>query len=294
MKHLFIILLISLFSCICYSQISPKAVMVKEAHIALNGTLNGAMGGNSRSIIEVALPPNTIEWYYTFTTARNKQSDNRLNTAIELTTKVASLLASSYTAGASVKFEGLAENAIKSLVIPHGAIPINTYVIDGNNSQLFLNGQQFNSYIVGNNTQSVSGSSLIKLNQYSPRLFYIALYNPNVTSGVLIDLEITATVLENENANSFLFNRINLVGKWKDENSTITMQEDGKVTIIWDNQSSANGIWKLDKDQLIFQFYKKNGTLSEPDPYTLITANGVLFKYKHQKSGTVYTSMKML
>ncbi len=294
MKHLFVPLLLMFYCLNCNSQAMPKAVMVTETRIALNGTLNSSMGGNCKTVIEVPLPPNTIEWYYTFTTARNEQSDNRLNRFIGLTTKVASLLASSYAAGASVKFEGLAENAIKAMVIPQGAIAVNAYVVDANNSQLFLNGQQFNSYIGGTHMQSVSGSSLIKLNQYSPRLLYIALYNPNVTSGVLIDVEVTATVLDNENSNGFLFSRSNLIGKWKDENSTITMQEDGKVNILWDNQSSANGIWKLDKDQLIFQLYKKNGILSEPDPYTLITANGVLFKYKHQKSGTVYTSIKIL
>lgn len=294
MKLLFSSLLLLFFTHVSYSQSTPKAVMVKDAHIALNGTINGAFGGNSKATIEVVLPRNTVEWYYSFTTSRNQQSDQNLSTAIGFTTKIASLLASSYTAGASVKFEGLAENAVKSIVIPGGSIPVNTYVTDNYNAQLFTNGKNFNPYIGGTNIQSISGSSLIRVNPFNPGVFYIALYNPNATSGVVINVEVTATVLENQNSNLLLFNRSNLIGKWKDENSTITLQDDGKIRIVWDNQRAASGLWKLESDQLTFQLYKKDGTLSSPDIYTLMEANGFTFKYKHQKTGIIYTAIKQV
>lgn len=172
----------------------PTAVTIKTTTVKLNGTLNASLGGIGKTTIEINLPANTKEWYYSFTTRHDKAAENSTAQAIGLTAKIAGLLASAYTGGSSAVFTGLTESSIKSLAIPGGTIPINAYALDPLDVQDFRNAQRFHCIPGTANESQVNGNALV--NSYLTGTAYIGLINPNARSGVLIDVEVTATVMK--------------------------------------------------------------------------------------------------
>jgi hypothetical protein len=50
----------------------------------LSGGLKSAVGGVSRIQIPITLPPNTVKWMYSFTTAKGESGREYLNTFVQL------------------------------------------------------------------------------------------------------------------------------------------------------------------------------------------------------------------
>jgi hypothetical protein len=50
------------------SQSIRKVVRLDTESVSLNGGIRSDFGGKSRVLIPIDLPPNTVEWYYTFST----------------------------------------------------------------------------------------------------------------------------------------------------------------------------------------------------------------------------------
>ncbi len=198
MKQFFSLLLV--FASVQLSAFSqqttyvPKVVKIKREFVKVNGTLNSTFGGNSRVLIEVPLPRGTVEWYFSFKTTRDKQSEEAIANTIGFTTKVAAVLASSYTGGASVRFAGLAESSIKSIAISKGEVPVNVYAFDLYNSQIFLKGDGSHVLNGSYNVSQSEGNSIVKF--FKTGNAYIGVDNPNFRTGVWVDVEVTATILE--------------------------------------------------------------------------------------------------
>lgn len=261
-------------------------------------TLNSIVGDKSKVLIEVALPPGTVEWYFSFKTRRDKEGEAAMGNAIGLTTKIAALLTSSYTGGASVKFSGLAESAVKSIVITRGEVPINVYAFDLYNAQLFLNGDDRSRVLNGSyNVSKSHGNSIIK--GYNTGTAYIGVDNPNLKTTVWVDVEVTAMVLEkkiindpehvqrnpNEPGYSKTYNKSEFIGTWKDENSTFTMANDGSFSLRFDTGKTLSGKWDLDENQLIFNLFNVQSNTYKKDIYKIIFWDGTNLRYQYIRNG---------
>ncbi|PKG41766.1 hypothetical protein [Psychroflexus sp. MES1-P1E] len=84
-------------------------------------------------------------------------------------------------------------------------------------------------------------------------------------------------------------NKDNLIGKWKDQNSTFTIYENGTILLIFDNGKSLFGNWELTENKLkfVFDFGK---TIDE---YIIIELTDKIFKYKGTKEPTLWSADKI-
>lgn len=84
-------------------------------------------------------------------------------------------------------------------------------------------------------------------------------------------------------------NKDYLIGKWKDQNSTFTIYNNGTILLIFDNGKTLFGNWELTENKLkfIFDFGK---TIDE---YIIIELTDKIFKYKGTKEQTVWSADKI-
>ena len=194
MKHTLLILLCTVFSFTLYSQDSKPKVhtIISERVIKLNGgaraNLGGAFGATSRTYLEIALPPNTIEWHYSFSTCKDGATVAKLNLGMQL----GSLLLNFAPAG--IIFSGLAKEAISHITVPQGAMPINSYIVDGDNLNKFINKKQF-SYLDGTSMLNTMQGETQIANPNSGT-YYLALQNISSLSAVIVKVEVVAIVSE--------------------------------------------------------------------------------------------------
>lgn len=83
-------------------------------------------------------------------------------------------------------------------------------------------------------------------------------------------------------------NKDYLIGKWKDQNSTFTIYNNGTILLIFDNGKTLFGNWEIAENKLkfIFDFGK---TIDE---YIIIELTDKTFKYKGTKEQTVWEANK--
>src|SRR5262245_40357208 len=99
--------------------------IISERIIELNGGLRSQFGRKSRVSLKIDLPPNTVEWYYSFTTRTSASGTENLNLALQL----GAMLTASPT--------GITTMTIKSIKIPTGISSLDVYLCDAQNIQLF-------------------------------------------------------------------------------------------------------------------------------------------------------------
>lgn len=174
-------------------------------------------GKPNRSIVQIALPPNTISWSYylgvgedseaIFRQAEEKANKRKLQlkTAIDITQKTALVDGSGSSALALLALKGYAEFGI-----PAKANNIQYwFVADYENAQLFMQGNQFYQFERGN-------GPLCYKRMESPKTgsFYICLLNDNLMEGIDVHIRISAvTVKENWQKRDVERHKIN---SWKE------------------------------------------------------------------------------
>jgi tetratricopeptide (TPR) repeat protein len=168
---------------------SQEVEIKREAHqlienraYYLNGGLNAAFGGNSRAFIKIDLPPNTVEWYYTFSTSQGKSGAKNLTLAIQL----ASMLTDP---------SGLSSKALSAFSVPQGEASADIYLLDSNNLKGFRekydqNGGTFR-FISEGTVQNVK-QAVVRVDDVKRGTWYLGLRNPSTTTGLNINIEVVA------------------------------------------------------------------------------------------------------
>jgi tetratricopeptide (TPR) repeat protein len=226
-RHL-IFLGISLLNQSLFSQTKQYVhqQIVKERNYHLNNGLRTFVGGKSRTTIKVDLPPNTVAWYYAFTTTKDETGSDLLNLAVQIGTL---LLDESGT---------LAK--IKSQIrIPGGTGVLEVYLLDVKNSDLFLNHDEYNYYREGSVDQIRDG--IIDIDEFKTGTFYIGLKNPSEIDGIDVRIEVVAIVEEQIQNNSTISSNNN--------NSYST------TTNIGNDKPTIDDLKKEISYQLLFQQY---------------------------------------
>lgn len=156
--------------------------LIESRDIYLNGGTRAEFGGKSRTSIKIDLPPNTVEWYYSFTTTQGENGIQNLNLAMQLSRML-------------IDPSGLSAVAISKVKVPEGVAAADIYLLDQRNVNLFLqkvelNGGTFQYYpegLVENTKQAV-----VKVDDIKRGTWYLALKNPSSMNGININIEVVA------------------------------------------------------------------------------------------------------
>ena len=155
--------------------------IIGEQKFYLNGGARADFGGKSREILEVNLPPNTVEWYYAFTSTPNQTQTQ----PIRLATQLIRLLSPD---------EGVLVDFLSKLIAPTGAGVCDVYLFQ---DQLSVNNfigkkGQFNYDLNGTRENFKEGVVRIKDALKGP--YILGIRNPSALGGANIGIEVVAIV----------------------------------------------------------------------------------------------------
>lgn len=185
-KHYLNLLLILLTVQFGFSQeyviIRETKKIIESRDIYLNGGTRALFGGKSRTYIKVDLPPNTVQWYYSFTTTQGQSGTSNLNLAVQL-------------AGMLSDPTGLTSSTISAIKVPEGVATADVYLLDQKNMNLFiqktdLNGGTYRHYPEGmaENTKQ----AVVKIDDIERGTWYLGIRNPSSVSGINLNFEVVA------------------------------------------------------------------------------------------------------
>ncbi|MAB38684.1 MAG: hypothetical protein CL528_01855 [Aequorivita sp.] len=169
-----------------YSQdfeiIRESKKLIDSRDIYLNGGMRAGFGGKSRTSIKIDLPPNTVEWYYSFTTTEGENGTANLNLAMQLSRML-------------VDPSGLSSIATSRIKVPEGVAAADIYLLDQKNMHLFLqkvdlNNGTFLHYPEGmvQNTKQ----AIVKVDDIKSGTWYLGVKNPSAMNGIHINIEVVA------------------------------------------------------------------------------------------------------
>jgi tetratricopeptide (TPR) repeat protein len=168
------------------TRVEQKVVPVLTTQsFYLNSAARANLGGKAKTWIPIDLPPNTVEWYYSFTTAKNENAVVPVNLAAQLTKLIDPT--------------GLSAMAATSILTPTGAGVCDIYLVDKYNLDAFIakadaKGESFEFDGAGSRQNYKNGTVHIKDLSASPQI--ICFRNPSTTEGVSITIDVVAVVEE--------------------------------------------------------------------------------------------------
>jgi hypothetical protein len=193
MKYFFLSLL--LFPIISFSQVktvTKKVVqLIEPRQIFINSATK--LNGKTRIDIKIDLPPNTIEWYYSFSTTPSP-SKNNLNLLSQLTR-----LYDPY---------GIATVSIDALSVPDGFASVDVFLMDVKGLGKFYKKDIFNQYeytdpgSYSEGTVKNTHQGKIKIDDITSGTLFLGIRNPSINTGVNVMIEVVAIVEASEYDNS--------------------------------------------------------------------------------------------
>lgn len=245
-----------------FEVIREAQTVIEERHIYLNGGMRSEFGGKSRTYIKFDLPPNTLYWYYSFTTTEGENGGGNLNLAIQL--------------GASlVDPSGIVSTAASSIEVPQGVATADIYLIDQENLSSFINKQQFNHYtegLVQNTKQTV-----VRVDDIRSGTWFLGIMNPSTMSGIHLNIEIVAiTETSKEIAKSDVQQKAELYGglgwtQYENGDYEKCIEYCDKASIEfelgWVQANKALALLMLGEEDEAMETYINSITLVKKQPY---------------------------
>lgn len=185
-KNYILAFLLLIFIQVVYSQeyeVKTETKQIIESRsIYLNGGLNATFGGKSRTYLEVDLPPNTVKWYYSFSTKKGKSGTQNMNLAIQLT-------------GMMSAPSGLTSSTLSAIKVPDGVASADIYLCDRQNIDKFLAKKDLYggsySYNMEGSAESTK-QAIVEVDDIKSGTVYLGLRNPSTNNGVNISIEVVA------------------------------------------------------------------------------------------------------
>lgn len=169
------------------SQNLRKIISLDKESVALNGGIRSDFGGKSRVVIPIDVPPNTIEWYYTFSTTRTTNSGIELR-LVEQLTKL-------------VDPSGMTALVASALFTPTGSSACDVYLMDASNANAFLAklDQKGGSYQSIQSAERLNiRNGVVQIKDVKAGRWFLALRNPSASEGIVINIEVAAIVEEKD------------------------------------------------------------------------------------------------
>ncbi len=165
---------------------SESHQIIKPRNIYLNGGMRTAFGGKSRTFLKIDLPPNTVQWYYSFSTSKGKSGIKNLNLALQL---------SSLFSGSGA----ISSTAMSSIKVPPGSGSIDIYLCDRKNIDLFqdkIDNKGGTFYHIIEGTVENTKQAVVQINDVKTNTWYLGIKNPSSLDGINISIEVVAITEE--------------------------------------------------------------------------------------------------
>lgn len=184
-QYISIILFLSFFSS--FAQIVEKERSIVQVMspqtFYLNGGGRAMFGGKSRAWYNIQLPPNTVEWYYSFTTKRGENVKGIINLFSQITKLY--------------DYTGMTAMATEAIMTPTGAGVCDIYLMDRKNTNAFYDkvdnwGGTFSYRVSGSRLNFKEGSVQIK--DVTSGNWCLGFKNPSASEGISITFEVVAIV----------------------------------------------------------------------------------------------------
>ena len=176
-----------LFSTVNYAQdyILEPTQVISNREIYLNSGLSSQVEGASRTFIQIDLPPNTVKWYYSFTTSVYDTAADNVNLMAQLT---------------SIYLDpnGKANDVLAELKVPTGLYGIDVYLFDYEDAEPFVNKEDlvidnaYSYYIEG--TVTNTKQAIVEVDDVITDGLYLGIKNPDALIGVSISIEVVAII----------------------------------------------------------------------------------------------------
>ncbi|UUC44387.1 hypothetical protein [Flavobacterium cerinum] len=149
----------------------------------LNGGNRAVFGGKSRAIFNIVLPPNTVEWYYSVTVAKGRNSDVNIGLLGQLTKLYDPT--------------GITALATNLILTPSATGMCDIFLMDTPNSTNFINktdkwSRGYRYY--NNESREKFQNGTIQIKTIRAGNWYLGFKNPSATQGVSITFEAVAIV----------------------------------------------------------------------------------------------------
>ena len=187
---LFIILLpLSLSAQKSYKIVQKVKSIHQPQNFFLNGGTRALIDGQSRTLVPVELPPNTVEWFYTFSTTADANSVKTQQTQLNLLAQLTKYFDPT----------GISATAVNTIFAPTGSESCDIYLFDKTNSDKFIDkkdkwGNPFTYKIEGSRTGLKSG--VVQIRHYDKGIYYLGIKNPSALSSLFVTIEVVAVVEE--------------------------------------------------------------------------------------------------
>lgn len=164
--------------------------------IQLNGSARANSGMFSKAAyrlpIEIDIPANTVELYFAFSTAKNGASlTQNLQLALQVGETLSKLMPAGQLASAGFAIGNAATSRIQ---IPEGTMPINAFVFDEENKNLFFSNRN-NVCLAGTNVLR-SSQAVVNVRNIPEGRYYLCLENIDTWNAINVQLEVVVTVAE--------------------------------------------------------------------------------------------------
>lgn len=189
-RNLTFLIVALLTASVCISQTIVKErvtrqVLTEETFYLSGGNMATFGNGKSRVSYDIKLPPNTVEWYYTFTTSEGKDPTPSINLFAQLTRLVDP--------------SGVTAIATKAIMTPNGAAVCDIYLMDKANCDKFMDkadnwGGSYRYNSNGSRLNLMQATVLVKDCLFGD--LCLGFKNPSATHGITVKLEVVAIVEE--------------------------------------------------------------------------------------------------
>ena len=179
MKKRFITLILLAVGCtVTHAQNYSIQQLHATQQFYLNSTTRTDFGhGDNTTYLAVELPPNTKEWYYSFSATQEKS-----NKSLNLFPQLLDLFDQS----------GTLSMVMESIVVPEGNARTNIRVTDFDNAMKFNNGEAYHYFPDFSRENYTEG--VVKVTQGTAETVYLCFENPNSLDGISLNIEVSAMV----------------------------------------------------------------------------------------------------
>lgn len=179
-KKITLLLCLTLFSLnYVFSQTYETKTLIKTTKY-LNGGARSYLGGVSRLTLLVDLPPNTVQWYYSFTTTAGESGTDMLNLAFQI-----SAAATTGPLGATVA---------KNLQVPKGSSSLDIWLMPLESKEDFVLKNDDKILLYDDLSSKNTKETVQPINNLLKGSFYLGLRNPSAMDGVNVVIEVVAIV----------------------------------------------------------------------------------------------------
>lgn len=179
-----------------YKMVQKVVPLHSEHTFYLNGSMS--LGGKPRHAVRIDLPPNTVEWYYVFTTAANEKSSGARE-KIQLAGQLVQYLGKGLLKSSLV---GIAASAVGQIVKPSGVAVCDAWLTDLDGRNQFFETKYMGAswtydrpkryYEEGSVQNGKDGA--IRIDAVKTGTVYVCFNNSALTEGVLVNFEAAAIV----------------------------------------------------------------------------------------------------